>query len=151
MTVLGKLAGAFGFSRAGEGKPASLRPDKESAARLSHPQLSASADAGDAPFQDLDPELAQTLRGVLDPEIGLNIIDLGLVYRAHRTPDRVEIAMTLTSRRCPMGGLIVEEVRSLVSQLCTPDTAVDVNLVWDPPWNSDRITEAGRLALGGRP
>lgn len=58
-----------------------------------------------------DPDVLECLRDVLDPELGLSVVDLGLVYRASRTSDAIHVAITLTTRACPLGGMIVEDAR----------------------------------------
>lgn len=97
---------------------------------------------------DIDPQLAECLRGVLDPEVGVNIVDLGLVYSARQIEGGVEVRMTLTSRACPMGAMVLEDVRMRIAESLPHAAPVDVELVWEPPWHPDRITDAGRLALG---
>lgn len=96
----------------------------------------------------LDPGLRDCLREVLDPEIGINVVDLGLVTLAERTPEAVTVRLTLTSRACPLGEMVLEEVRQKVAQ-SYPDVArMDIRLVWDPVWTPDRITDRGYELLG---
>ncbi len=151
MSRFTRLVAAMSPLTAWRGKHPSLRGIKEP---LADPvQKAASTRAADAPDDDggIDPDLAACLRGVLDPEIGVNIVDLGLVYLARRTSEHVEVRMTLTSRACPMGAMVVEDVRLRVSERFPEDARVDVELVWVPPWNPDFITDAGRQALGRPP
>ena len=96
------------------------------------------------------PSLLSCLEQVLDPEIGINIVDLGLVYLAQERDRHIDVEMTLTSRACPMGRLVVEDVRGRVAS-DFPTATVNVELVWDPPWNPDFINDAGRRALGRKP
>ena len=97
---------------------------------------------------DIDPDLAECLRAVLDPEIGVNVVDLGLVYLARITDGHVEVQMTLTSRACPMGEMVLDDARMRV-EACFPNAAqVDVELVWDPPWHQSMISADGRKKLG---
>ena len=150
MSGLAKLVGAMSPLTPWRKSP-SLRGSKEPI--RDRVQEGASTRAADAPDNDggIDPRLAACLSGVLDPEIGVNIVDLGLVYLARRASEQVEVRMTLTSRACPMGAMVVEDVRMRVSE-CFPEAArVDVELVWDPPWSPDFITDAGRGALGRPP
>ncbi len=91
------------------------------------------------------------LRTVFDPEIPASIVDLGLVYEVTSEPveggTNVRIAMTLTAPGCGVGPVIVDDVRSKVRTL--PGVAdVDVQLVFDPPWDPSRMSEAARLTLG---
>lgn len=97
---------------------------------------------------NLDPNLCECLRGVIDPEIGLNIVDLGLVLDARRVADLVAIRMTLTSRACPLGELVISEVQDRIASNFPDVARVDVNLVWEPPWSPDLITDRGYELLG---
>ena len=99
----------------------------------------------------ISPSLQPCLEQVLDPEIGINIVDLGLVYLARERDRHIEVQMTLTSRACPMGRLVVDEVRNRIASRFPEATMVNVELVWDPVWNSDFINNAGRRALGRIP
>ncbi|HHY51048.1 MAG TPA: metal-sulfur cluster assembly factor [Alphaproteobacteria bacterium] len=96
----------------------------------------------------LDAGLRDCLREVLDPELGVNIVDLGLVLLAERTSEAVTVRLTLTSRACPLGDMVLAEVRQKVAQ-SYPDVArMDIRLVWDPIWTPDRITDRGYALLG---
>ena len=89
----------------------------------------------------------QALRSVYDPEIPVNIADLGLIYTVNVTGDAVTIDMTLTAPGCGMGPVLVEEVKDRVLQV--PNLAsVEVNLVFDPPWSRDMMSEEAQLELG---
>jgi FeS assembly SUF system protein len=88
------------------------------------------------------------LRSVFDPEIPVNIYDLGLVYRIEISNENaVIIDMTLTAPGCPVAGELVAQVRQRVANV-TEVTRVTVNLVWEPPWTKDRMSEAALLELG---
>src|SRR5690242_14341291 len=92
------------------------------------------------------------LRQCYDPEIPVNIVDLGLVYdcRLLRKEDgstRVEVKMTLTAPGCGMGPAIAHDAQSKILSIDGIDEA-DVQLVWDPPWNQNMISEVGRMKLG---
>jgi len=93
-------------------------------------------------------QLRTALKQVADPEIGANIVDLGLVYRIDITPERVTIDLTLTSPACPMGTLIVEDARAEVQRILPSATALDINVVWEPPWQPSMMTPACRERLG---
>jgi metal-sulfur cluster biosynthetic enzyme len=93
-------------------------------------------------------ELRTVLRQVIDPEIGINIVDLGLVYRVDVMPEAVEIDITATSPACPMGALLMEEVEAAAASVLAPDSRVDVRLVWDPPWTPERMSGMARVRLG---
>ncbi|RMG37884.1 MAG: DUF59 domain-containing protein [Gammaproteobacteria bacterium] len=92
--------------------------------------------------------IVEALRGVFDPEIPLNIFDLGLVYGLRLDAQgRVGIRMTLTSPACPVAGSLPGQVQRAVAAVPGVEE-VAVELVWDPPWSRERIGEAGRLELG---
>jgi FeS assembly SUF system protein len=90
----------------------------------------------------------EALREIYDPEIPVNIFDLGLIYKIEIAEDgTVDVLMTLTAPACPVAGELVEEVAQKVAAL--PGAGeVKVILTWDPPWDKDRMSEDARLALG---
>lgn len=89
----------------------------------------------------------KALRQVKDPEIGLNIIDLGLVYDVEVEEGEVHVKMTLTSPGCPVGGQIMSEADEVVRML-DGVTGVEVELVWEPFWTPERIDPKVRSFLG---
>ena len=92
-------------------------------------------------------DVLQTLRSVIDPELGINIVDLGLVYRAERKDEAIEVDLTMSTPSCPLAEMLVEEAREAL-RARFPDAAIQVELVWDPPWTPDRMSEAARHQLG---
>ena len=87
------------------------------------------------------------LRSVYDPEIPVNIADLGLIYAVRVEDDKVDIDMTLTAPGCGMGPVLIEEVKDRVRQV--PNLVdVEVALVFEPPWSRDMMTEEAQLELG---
>jgi metal-sulfur cluster biosynthetic enzyme len=101
--------------------------------------------------EPLDPDVLDCLLEVMDPEVGLSVVDLGLVYRASRSDDGIAVALTLTPRACPLGEMIVEDARGRLARRFQHVPQVAVGLVWSPPWNPDRITDRGLELLGHRP
>jgi metal-sulfur cluster biosynthetic enzyme len=95
-----------------------------------------------------DADILQALRAVNDPELGINIVDLGLVYRAERRPEGIAVAMTLSTPTCPLSELLLEEARAALAARFPDARAIDVELVWDPPWSPDRMSAAARRQLG---
>lgn len=89
------------------------------------------------------------LKNVYDPEIGLNVVDLGLIYRIDFDEDtkKVQCIMTLTTEFCPMGESITENARSALQQAFA-DYSVELSLTFEPPWNYSLISEEGRSFLG---
>ena len=99
--------------------------------------------------EPLTPSLVRgLLRTVIDPELGVNIVDLGLVYGIATEPQgRVAIEMTLTTPGCPLGGFLDDQIRACLAQL--PQVrGVAVRLVWEPPWDPTAMSEAAREQLG---
>ena len=102
--------------------------------------------------EHLEKEIWNQLRSCYDPEIPVNIVDLGLIYDCHITPldsgsHKVEVKMTLTAPGCGMGPVLAQDVQNRVISLEGVDD-VAVELVWDPPWNQGMMTEAAKLQLG---
>ncbi len=102
-----------------------------------------------------DPELAQmstkdlameVLKECYDPEIPLNIVDLGLIYDVDLGKDALKIKMSLTAPGCPSGEEIKLDILSKLKEAGFPNPKID--LVWDPPWTAERISEEGRKVLG---
>lgn len=91
------------------------------------------------------------LSRVVDPEAGVNIVDLGLVYGIDISPTRVQVCMTMTSAACPMTELIVDDIHEQLAAVLPPDVAIDVDLVWDRPWTPERMSQAARSIFGWRP
>ena len=87
------------------------------------------------------------LASVFDPEIPVNIVDLGLIYARRIQDGQVHIDMTLTAPGCGMGPVLVDEVKARVGQVPFV-TGVDVELVFDPPWSRERMSEEAQLELG---
>ena len=97
--------------------------------------------------ENLEEQVIDALRTVYDPEIPVNIYELGLVYSVNAKSENVVIRMTLTSPGCPVAGSLPIEVQARVMEIQGVKSA-RVDLVWDPPWNPDMISEAGKLQLG---
>ena len=92
--------------------------------------------------------IREMLKDVIDPELGVNIVDLGLVYDVNISEQNdVEVVMTLTSMGCPLGPVITQEVsRALSGLLAIGETSVKI--VWSPPWSPERMSEDARDELG---
>lgn len=115
-----------------------------------NPQTIAAEPAATATLDpsDLEAEVVEQLKTVFDPEIPVNIYELGLIYDVDIQPGGdVHIKMTLTSPGCPVAGSLPGEVQQKVADV--PGVAsADVELVWDPAWNPSMMSEAARLQLG---
>lgn len=104
------------------------------------------APADDRPFDEQ--QIRDILRQVIDPEVGMNIVALGLVYRVELIDDRVQIEMTMTSPACPMGEMIAEDVRQTLRECLPAGIDTDVRLVWSPPWSPALMSEDARTRFG---
>jgi metal-sulfur cluster biosynthetic enzyme len=93
-------------------------------------------------------DILQALRDVIDPEIGMNIVDLGLVYKADILNGHVEVALTMTTPACPLGESIVEESKVAIQRHVHGVRSVSVDLVWEPPWQPSMMSDAARKRLG---
>lgn len=88
------------------------------------------------------------LRKVVDPELGANIVDLGLVYRIEPTPERVLVEMTMTSPACPMGDMIMDDVNAALAAALPEGCRLDIRLVWEPPWDPSMMSERVKNHFG---
>jgi probable FeS assembly SUF system protein SufT len=108
--------------------------------------------AGPLTQEQLEKKVWESLKTCYDPEIPVNIVDLGLIYDCHLTPIgpdnyKAEVKMTLTAPGCGMGPVLAQDVQNKLISLEPIDEA-NVELVWDPPWNQGMMTEAAKLQLG---
>ena len=96
----------------------------------------------------LQERIIEALKTVYDPEIPVNIYDLGLIYRIELMDDgRAEVDMTLTAPNCPAADFLVEDIKQKVGSVEGIDT-VNVNIVFEPEWNKDMMSEEAKLELG---
>ena len=100
---------------------------------------------GDAGLQDA---IAAALHRVVDPEMSLDIVELGLVYAVHARPGVVAVRATMTSAACPVAEFIVDEIVVELKRALGDDVAVDVDLVWEPPWEPQRMSDRARSIMG---
>ncbi len=100
--------------------------------------------------QDLKDSIMGALEQVVDPELGIDIVNLGLVYDVDLNDEGVcEVEMTLTSMGCPLAGTIVDQVKAATQDL--PEVKeTEVNIVWNPPWSKDKMSRYAKIALGIR-
>ena len=138
---MNRLARLTGFFREHEGQQ-------------THPSVAGLPHEGDeVPVERMDPEelrepIIEALRKVHDPEIPVNIYDLGLIYRIDIAPNgAIHIDMTLTAPACPVAGMMPVMVKDAVGQVEGVGEVL-VDLVWDPPWTQDRMSEEAMLQLG---
>ena len=91
-------------------------------------------------------DVLDALRTVEDPELGMDIVDLGLVYDVEVEGDKVRVVHSLTSMGCPAGPMIQEDIYRTVSELGVQET--EVELTWDPPWTPERMSDDAKFILG---
>ena len=94
-------------------------------------------------------DIRGALRHVIDPEIGVNIVDLGLVYRIEVEGARARIAMTMTSPACPLADYLKDLVTSAILERVADVADVDISLEWEPPWDPDMMSDEARRQLEG--
>ena len=92
--------------------------------------------------------LLDALRAVDDPEAGMNIVELGLVYGVEANPPAARVRMTMTSPACPLGDYLTDAVRDALLARFPEITQVEVELVWEPPWTPERMSEEARNFFG---
>lgn len=108
--------------------------------------------SGDASAEELEEMIRSQLKTCFDPEIPINIVDLGLIYECATVPlgsgrYRVEVQLTLTAPGCGMGGILVEDIKDKLRMIPQVDD-VDVELVFDPPWNQGMMSDEAKLQTG---
>ena len=111
-----------------------------------------STGSGPVTQDQLEKQVLAALKTCFDPEIPVNVVDLGLIYDCHLTPIggnnfKADVKMTLTAPGCGMGPVLAQDVQNKLISLEPIDEA-NVELVWDPPWNQGMMTEAAKLQLG---
>jgi metal-sulfur cluster biosynthetic enzyme len=92
--------------------------------------------------------IRDALRYVVDPEVGLNVVDLGLVYGIDVSAERIGVRMTMTTPACPLGDTIMESARAAVRAAAPKVPDIEIELVWDPPWTPDMMSEFARGHFG---
>jgi metal-sulfur cluster biosynthetic enzyme len=126
--------------------------DAETATQQTTPQTTPQDAPSDLPEVDLEgtsglsvDDVTEAMKDVVDPELGINVVDLGLVYGVHVDDDKnVVLDMTLTSAACPLTDVITDQTEQALEGMVN---GVDINWVWMPPWGPDKITDDGREML----
>ncbi|HEX8989970.1 MAG TPA: metal-sulfur cluster assembly factor [Rhodocyclaceae bacterium] len=96
-------------------------------------------------------QLREALRNVIDPELGMNVVALGLIYRIEVTAERAVVELTMTSPACPMGDMILDDVESTLAQLLPAELPFEARLVWEPPWTPAMMDERAKAHFGWTP
>jgi len=105
------------------------------------------APAASGPYAERERLLTEKLKQIYDPEIPMNIVDLGLIYGFEWKGDDVTLKMTLTAPGCPVAGILAEEIKSAMEKVPEIHSAT-VDMIWDPPWSPDRMSEFAKRQFG---
>ena len=98
--------------------------------------------------QELLPGVVQALEKVVDPEVALNIVDVGLVYGVVVANGRMDVRITMTSAACPVTDIIVDDVENALDDAMPPQLKIHVELTWEPPWTPQRMSPRARAFMG---
>ena len=106
-----------------------------------------------APFpyegpEALQPVILAALRRVIDPEVAMDIVDVGLIYGVAVRDGILHVDVTMTSAACPVTDVIIEDIETELDRDLPPDLKIKVDLVWEPPWTSDRMSESAKRFMG---
>lgn len=96
----------------------------------------------------LRPTIEAALLRVVDPEVAMTIVDVGLIYGVGIQPGRWHVAMTMTSPACPVTDMLLEEVQDQLERIAPSGTEVEVELVWEPAWTTDRMSARAKAFMG---
>jgi metal-sulfur cluster biosynthetic enzyme len=98
--------------------------------------------------EDLRAPILSALGRVIDPEVAMSIVDVGLVYGVVVDDRELRVTMTMTSAACPVTDVIVDEAWHELARVVPPSIELDIDIVWEPPWTPDRMSERGRRIMG---
>jgi len=105
------------------------------------------------PFAYSGPEalkapILAALHRVVDPEVAMTIVDVGLIYGVTVTQERLHVLLTMTSAACPVTELIVQDVEAELDKVAPPELTISVELVWEPPWTAERMSNRAKAFMG---
>lgn len=98
--------------------------------------------------EELRDPIRQALTRVVDPEVAMSIVDVGLIYGVDVTEDKVHVKVTMTSAACPVTDVILDDIERELDKVAPPEMVVQLELVWDPPWTMDRMSDRARRFMG---
>ena len=98
--------------------------------------------------EELRKPITAALRRVVDPEVALNIVDVGLVYGVTVAQGVLHARVTMTSAACPVTDMLIEEIEAELDRTLPPGLKIHVELVWEPPWTTDRLSDNARRFMG---
>ena len=97
---------------------------------------------------ELQAPIEQALRRVVDPEVALNIVDVGLVYGVSVDEKRVHVRLTMTSAACPVADVIIGDIEQQLDRAVPADLLIQVEMVWEPPWTPERLSDSAKRFMG---
>ena len=92
--------------------------------------------------------IVRALRRVIDPEVAMSIVDVGLIYQVTAAEGRVHVLMTMTSAACPAADAIMDDVERELDRVVPPEQKIELELCWEPPWDPSMISAQGRARMG---
>jgi metal-sulfur cluster biosynthetic enzyme len=92
--------------------------------------------------------IVDALRRVVDPEVAMNVVDIGLIYSVTVTDEKLHAQVTMTSAACPVADVILGDMEAELDRDMPPQLLIQVDLVWDPPWTPDRMSESAKRYMG---
>jgi metal-sulfur cluster biosynthetic enzyme len=98
--------------------------------------------------EELQAPILAALHRVVDPEVAMTIVDVGLIYGVTVAPERLHVLLTMTSAACPVVDVIIDNVGTELDKVAPADMAVDIELVWEPPWTTDRMSARAKAFMG---
>ncbi|MFZ0892117.1 MAG: iron-sulfur cluster assembly protein [Thermoplasmata archaeon] len=98
-------------------------------------------------YAEREAAIVKQLKNIYDPEIPMNIVDLGLIYGLDWKDDAVNLRMTLTAPGCPVAGILADEIKAALEKVPNVKSAT-VEMIWDPPWTPDRMSEFAKRQFG---
>src|SRR5674476_459785 len=100
------------------------------------------------PLSSMERSVRDALLRVIDPEIGENIVDLGLVYGIKVEGNIAKVDLTMTTPACPMGEMLLDDIHATLTRMLPNDVEFDIHLVWEPPWSPSMISAEAKQRLG---
>jgi metal-sulfur cluster biosynthetic enzyme len=96
----------------------------------------------------LRPAIERALQSVVDPELAMSVVDVGLVYGVTVADNKVHVLVTMTSVACPVTELIIEDIEAELDRVVPREMVIDVELAWQPAWSAERMSTAGKAFMG---
>jgi metal-sulfur cluster biosynthetic enzyme len=122
-------------------------PPPASPAPTTAPTAAAPSATPDGPYTERERLITENLKQIYDPEIPMNIVDLGLIYGYEWAGDDLTLKMTLTAPGCPVAGILADEIKAAIEKVPNVKTA-KVDMIWDPPWTPERMSEFAKRQFG---